>query len=417
MVNDNVHSFNSVQNVGAKPKVPRKPKKMNSTQSSVNSLDRPVSFYNETLHCNRSHRPISLEENSMSIWSRNTDDPDIPIETTIISTASLVLSQFPDHTSSQYPHSKAADTPLSDYDNSSSPTPPLGLLSKSSSTSSACSFNMQPYTKSAHSLSSTSLSSVTFPMFQPIEFPPNTYLFHTSDCEDHGDYVSSSFARSLHGIQTTPSPLLSRPSSPLPPTPSPNFSRSPSPCRSSRRLNRAFSPVLINSVLETPLYSRSLNTSRDNSPLRLRPSSYTRPLSPNPPTMSPGPPRGQSPRNMTLQSAPKLVCSQPSSPQSQHRSFYHQSVNPCGSCLNKQRSQTSPLSSTRNLSLRSPPSPTRAISPASGHLLYSSRSPVTSRPPSPMNTSRQHSLLLPCVRPARSRSQPPGSHRLHSRAR
>lgn len=444
MVNKKINStsVSPEKYIGTRPKVLQKPPKMGSTSKhEVESISRHLSFYNEPRHCEKTRRPISLEENSMDLWSKQQfDSPskDIPIETTIISTASLVLSQFPEHPT-RYPRSNSSDAPLSDYENSTPPTPPQGLLSKSSSTSSTSSLMIRPFTRSAHFLSSTSLSSVNFPMFQPIEFPRNSnYSFHTSDCEDHSDYVPLNFTRSFHHGPSTTSPLISRPSSPLPPTPSPNFSRSPSPNRSSRRFPMTFSPgsTTPNSAPGTPLYSTSLNPSRESSPLRLRPSSYTRPLSPNPPTISPGPSRGQSPRNLHSgshqQSSSRQMRSVPSSPQSQPRSpFYHQAVLPTSNSSSNTtlgmqvRSSTPSLGSpNRTLSLRSPPSPTRVIIAPShrdgspGHTPFGSRSPVTSRPPSPLNiAARHHSLLLPCARPARSRSQPPGSHRLHSRAR
>ena len=401
---------------GARPKVPRSRKSRNSA-SQIRATPTNMS---EGSQVESSVIPCQQEEIE-SVWYKNdlySGPPESSTDSTVISTASLVLSAYREcSTESEYPHHpETSDTPLSDYENCSPISPPQGILSKSSSASSSSSFNIRPFNRSAHSLSSTSLSSVSFPLFQPIEYSSTTnYSFHTSDCEDQSDYVPSNFSRSLHGHQTTPSPLISRPSSPLPPTPSPNFSRSPSPNRSCRQFKSSFISGLpqSNSVPSTPQFSRSLNSSRETSPLRLRPSSYTRPLSPNPPTISPG--VAAYSNTSTNQPQSRSLRSQPTSPQAYQRSpFLQHSVQP------NERSGQSPLGSRSNLSLRSPPSPTRPATPGSSsphRIPYSTRSPVTSRPPSPLNSSRQHAFLLPNIRPARSQSQPPGSLRLYTRAR
>ncbi|XP_018018693.1 serine/arginine repetitive matrix protein 1 [Hyalella azteca] len=408
---------------------------MNSSGANIASscMSPPVTF---NRHEPLDGRPHQDTPEQYEIWPKQQQmeqlsPGDIPIETTIISTASLVLSHFPDRTDTREVGScsrtETLDTNLSDYENNSPSTPPQGTLSKSSSASSSCSFIARPFGRSVHSLSSTSLSSISFSTFQPIEFPQSSnYLFHASDCEDQSDYVPLNIFRTRQGVVNTPSPLISRPSSPLPPTHSPNFSRSPSPNRSSRRFQRSFSPGRpnTNSGPGSPKFTRSLNPSREPSPLRLRPSSYTRPLSPNPPTMSPGPSRGQSPRSihtsMCFSSSSHSIRSQPSSPESRARSAFHnETMYPSAG---SQAQLSSALSVHRNISLRSPPSPTRPAtalnnsrSPNQSPLNF--RSPVTSRPPSPMNAASRHQVwLLPNARPARSQSQPPVSPRLHSRA-
>ena len=431
MVNSTCRSHNS----GTKPKLPVKPKKMTSIDPLQESNS---SFGSASYACSRNTSTSCAGEDQPSdLWIQkqfhNSSDVDHVTETTVITTASLVLSPFPDSSenSAGYLRSNGTDTPLSDYENSTPPSPSQGILSKSSSASSNSSFQVRPFSRSVHSLSSTSLSSATYPFFQPVEFASsNNYLFHTSDCEDQSDFVPSNFSRSLHGYQATPSPVLSRPSSPLPPTPSPNFSRTPSPNRSRRRVDRANSsePSRTNSVPGSPQFSRSLNSSRETSPLTLRPSSYTRPLSPNPPTISPGSSAIHLARNMQLgglrhTSPSRILRSQPSSPQSRPRStMFHQAVQAPLSQQQISMRSPSPLNTNRNISLRSPPSPTRVSAGPSNsssprRTPLSSRSPVISRPPSPLNASRHHALLLPSARPVRSQSQPPGSHRLHSRTR
>ncbi|KAF2353104.1 hypothetical protein FHG87_016140, partial [Trinorchestia longiramus] len=402
---------------------------MNSSGRNLSSsMSKSVSHKQ---HDSSSERTQESREMWPKTQSMDTFSPDdIPIETTIISTASLVLSSFPERAenkeSGQCLRTDNHEMNLSDYENNSPSTPPQGMLSKSSSSSSSSSFLARPFVRSAHSLSSTSLSSIYFSSFQPIEFPSSgNYLFHASDCEDQSDYVPLNIFRPKQGGLATPSPLISRPSSPLPPTPSPNFSRSPSPNRASRRFQRNFSPGISNpnSGSGSPLFTRSLNPSRETSPLRLRPSSYTRPLSPNPPTVSPGPCKGQSlisfHSGLTQSSSPRSIWSQPMSPESQLlKSFQTQARHPAG----VSQGALSPLNGRRNFSLRSPPSPTRPAtsfrdSRSPNQSPFNARSPVTSRPPSPMNAATRHQmLLLPNVRPARSRSQPSGCHRLHSRS-